>query len=180
MGEFPAGEEKLSIIIRTEREADFSAVDSLIAAAFAGKPYSSGTESLIAEALRASGDLSLSLVAERQGEVVGQVMFSPVTINEAPSSWHCLGPVAVSPRCQQEGIGSRLIEDGLARLRTMGSRGCVLVGDPGYYARFGFRPASALVARDAPTEYFQVLPFKTDVPVGTLDFHPAFGVSLGD
>ncbi|MEZ2128859.1 MULTISPECIES: GNAT family N-acetyltransferase [unclassified Sinorhizobium] len=170
----------MSIIIRTEQKADFTAVDRLIGAAFAGKPYSSGTEGLIAQALRASGDLTLSLIAERQGEIVGQIMFSPVIINEAPSSWHCLGPVAVSPQCQKEGIGSRLIEEGLARLRATGSHGCVLVGDPGYYSRFGFRPVLALSARDVPAEYFQVLPFETDVPVGTLDFHPAFETSSAD
>lgn len=164
------------MLIRNEVAGDVAAVDALIAAAFAGKPYSDGSEAAVMAALRAAGAAVIALVAEQAGAVVGQVAFSPVTVDGRPSAWHCLGPVAVRPDVQRAGIGSTLIGAGLRRLEGIGSAGCVLLGDPAYYRRFGFRTGTGLTAPGYPPEYFMVLPFLAGTPAGAVGFHPAFGV----
>ncbi|MFN8663891.1 MAG: N-acetyltransferase [Thermomicrobiales bacterium] len=126
------------MIIRPESPADATAIHALTAAAFAGKPYSDGTEPYVIDALRADGALAISLVAEEQGEVVGHVAFSLVSIADEPGTWYGLGPVSVAPSRQRQGIGTALIETGLAQVRDLGAEGCVLLGDPAYYRRFGF------------------------------------------
>lgn len=161
--------------IRSETSADVAAVHAVIATAFQGKPYSDGSEPAVMEALRAAGAAVVALVAEEAGEVVGQVAFSPVTIDGRASAWHCLGPIAVRPDRQGAGIGNALIVSGLERLRELGSAGCVLLGDPGYYRRFGFRAGTGLRAPGYPAEYFMALPFGPDAPAGIVAFHPAFG-----
>ncbi|HEY9567641.1 MAG TPA: N-acetyltransferase [Thalassobaculum sp.] len=163
------------MIIRDEIPADADAVRAVITAAFAGKPYSDGSEPAVMDRLRAAGAATVALVAEQAGEVVGQVAFSPVTVDGRQSVWHCLGPVAVRPDLQGSGIGSALIIAGLDRLRHLGSVGCVLLGDPGYYRRFGFRTGTAMTAPGYPAEYFMVLPFGAETPAACVGFHPAFG-----
>ncbi|WP_442504009.1 GNAT family N-acetyltransferase [Marinivivus vitaminiproducens] len=154
-----------------------SAVEGLIREAFAGKPYSGGNEADIMAGLRRAGAATVALVAEDgEGALVGQIVFSPVTIEGRPSDWHALGPVAVKPERQGQGIGAALIEAGLARLARLGSAGCVLLGDPGYYRRFGFRRMERLRVDDLPAEYLMARPADGVEPSGTLAFHPAFGV----
>lgn len=70
---------------------------------------------------------------------VGHIAFSPVTISDGSLHWHGLGPASVLPAHQKRGIGKSLVAKGLPLLEAMGSKGCALVGDPGYYQRFGFR-----------------------------------------
>ena len=142
--------------------------------AFKVHPYSQQTEQFIIRALRDANALTLSLVAEEDGRVVGHVAFSPVTIAGRHCDWYGLGPVSVLPKCQRQGIGKALIEAGLHRLRTCGAEGCVLVGDPGYYERFGFRNIPDLVLEGVPQEVFLALPFGEDVTRGTVVFHEGF------
>jgi putative acetyltransferase len=163
------------MIIRDEIPADHAAITALIDEAFRGRPYSEGTEAAIVTRLRDAGALTLSLVAEDEGQIVGQVAFSPVTIGEGLLGWHGLGPVAVTVKRQRQGIGSRLIREGLERLRSIGSQGCVLAGDPHYYVRFGFRNHPQLVYPGLPSEYFMALSLGGPVPEGAVRFHPAFG-----
>ena len=132
------------MIIRDERPEDVDAIRNLTARAFAGMPYSDGTESAIVDRLREAGTLTLSLVAAMDGAVVGHVAFSPVAISDGSKDWFGLGPISVEPQHQREGIGSALVDAGLSRLKALGARGCVLVGDPGYYGRFGFSTGPAL------------------------------------
>jgi len=159
--------------VRDEGPADFAAIGALIERAFAGKPYASGTEAAIVVALREAGAVTVGLVTEADGRVVGQVTFSPVTIDGMPSRWHALGPVAVEPGRQGQGIGGALIEAGLGRLRAMGSAGCVLTGS-GYDRRFGFRNSTRMRVEGYPAGDFFVLPFG-DEAEGAVAFHPAFG-----
>jgi putative acetyltransferase len=93
--------------------------------------------------LRDNGHCLLSLVAEDESEIVGHIMFSPMTIEGDGASWSavCLAPVAVAPARQKEGIGGLLIQAGLGELREAGHGVVVLLGHPTYYPRFGFRPA---------------------------------------
>ncbi|WP_137387774.1 GNAT family N-acetyltransferase [Rhodoligotrophos defluvii] len=165
------------MIIRDQRNADGAAVHDVVTAAFRGQPYSSGHEPFIADALWRGGGAVLALVAEEDEQIIGQIAFSPVTIDNRESDWHCLGPVAVRPDRQRLGIGRSLIETGLARLREIGSGGCVLVGSPGYYQRFGFRAAPQLHAPEVPADYLLALSFGPVMPRGLVSFHAAFSAT---
>ena len=107
------------MIIRTERPLDADAIGSLTSAAFKGMVHSSGTEAAIVDALRREGALALSLVAEKDGLLVGHVAFSPVTIDGKAGGWFGLGPVSVLPAQQRSGTGSALIREGLERLKKL-------------------------------------------------------------
>lgn len=165
------------MIIRPESSDDFPAIRRILIAAFADHPYSHQTEHLIVEALRASNALTVGLVAEVDGNVVGQIAFSPVKINDADCSWLGLGPVAVLPSLQKRGIGKALVEEGLKTIRGLGAQGCVLVGDPAYYERFGFRHDAALTMEGVPAQYVLCLPFAQQVPQGRVSLDPAFFVT---
>lgn len=143
------------MLIRDETPADHAAIDHITARAFAPMPFSNQTEPVIIQALRASGDLTLSLVAEDGGKLLGQITFSPVKIGGAHDGWFGLGPVAVEPERQGQGIGSTLIRAGLERLIAQGAKGCVLVGNPDYYGRFGFENHCGLGYGDLDTAYVQ-------------------------
>jgi putative acetyltransferase len=164
----------LDPIIRHETPADVDAIAEVTAAAFATLAVSQHTEQYVIRALREAGVLVLSLVAELDGRVVGHVAFSPVAIGDGTRGWYGLGPVSVLPEHQRRGIGRALIERGLALLRERGGQGCALVGDPGYYLRFGFRSVPGLVHEGVPPEAFLVLPFTERVPQGTVVFHEGF------
>lgn len=164
-------------MIRPETPADAAAIAALTTAAFQNAPHTSGTEAFIVNALRRAGAMSVSLVAEQGGELVGHVATSPVAIADGTSGWHGLGPISVLPVCQGQGIGSALMRAALQALREQGAAGIMLVGDPGYYRRFGFRNQPQLVYPDIPPEYFLVLPFTDALPRGTVSFHEAFGAT---
>lgn len=165
----------IDALIRPERPGDHAAIGELITAAFAGKPYAEGDEAELLVALRREGALTLSLVAELGGEVVGQAAFSPAFAAGTASRWFALGPVAVLPAHQGRGIGSRLVRAGLETLSAGGADGCILVGDPAYYARFGFRVRPENAPAGQPREYFQVKELGGAAPAGPIRFHPAFG-----
>jgi len=166
------------VTIRDERPDDAPILATLITAAFAGHPHSAGTEAAILDALRRSGALALSLVAARDDEAVGHVAFSPVLLNGEAGDWMALGPLAVRPNSQQQGIGSALVEAGLARIAAMGAAGCFLIGEPDYYRRFGFIVADHVRYGDMPPGYLQYHAFAEPPPAGTITFDPAFSVAL--
>lgn len=165
------------IEIRPERPEDADAIRAVTQAAFAGASHSSGTEAAIVDALRAAGALTVSLVALQNGAVAGHVAFSPVTIDGKAGAWFGLGPVSVRPDRQRAGVGRALIGQGLDRLKRMGAEGCVVLGDPGYYGRFGFQSDRALRYADVPPEYFQRLVFAGPAPRGEVAYHPGFAAS---
>jgi predicted N-acetyltransferase YhbS len=162
------------VVIRAEQPADAGAIGRITAAAFAGTSYGHNGEAGIVEALRTDGALTVSLVAVLEGELVGHVAFSPVRISGV-EGWYGLGPVSVEPSHQRQGIGQALIRAGLERLTELDATGCVLLGDPGYYRRFGFESDPELYYADAPAPYFQRLVLKGSAPRGEAVFHPAFG-----
>ena len=133
------------VTIRRELAADAGAIRRVHEAAFP-----TAQEGRLVDALRAAGQLSVSLVAERAGDVVGHIAFSPVSLAERPSEKGGIGlaPVAVQPGFQRQGIGGRLIRDGLAACKQAGYRFVVVLGAPAYYGRFGFAPASRWGLRD--------------------------------
>lgn len=168
------------MLIRPETPADFESIIQVTREAFAGAAHTCGREYLLPDALRAAQALTLSLVAESSGSVVGHVAFSPVTFDGEDYGWHGAGPLSVLPAWQRRGVGTALITDGLKRLRMLGSLGCVLVGSPDYYTRFGFRPDPHLTYPDVPPEYFMALslndtqtPSRSSAPQ-VVAYHPAF------
>jgi putative acetyltransferase len=163
-----------SMIVRAETLADLPAIRSVVTAAFQDAPHSGGNEAAIVDALRQAGALAVSLVADEGGAVVGHVAFSPVAIDGQDIGWYGLGPVAVVPGKQRRGIGEALIRAGLARIEQRGARGCVVLGDPAYYGRFGFRSDPDLRFADVPEKYFQRLVVDGEPPKGVVDYHPAF------
>jgi putative acetyltransferase len=162
--------------IRPEAEADYASIRKVHMDAFAVHPYSKQTEHSIVEALRAAKMLSVSLVAEVEGNVVGHVAFSPAWIEAQDRGWFILGPVGVLPDFQRKSIGEGLIKAGLEVLHQQGAQGCVLVGEPAYYSRFGFRQVPELVLEGIPKEYFLALPMTDRTPPGRVTYHPAFSV----
>jgi putative acetyltransferase len=164
----------LEIVLESASDAD--AIRSITKAAFADEPHSNQTEPAIIDALREANAIRLSLVARLEGRVVGNVVFSDVAIG-AEDGWVGLGPVSVEPGLQRGGIGSALIQSGLEAMRQEGAKGCVLVGDPAYYHRFGFKPVPGLIYEGVPDEYVLALPFDTSEPTGTITYHAAFNAS---
>lgn len=164
-----------SLFVRDERPADADAIHEVIRQAFLVAEHRSGTEQDIVRALRAAGALALGLVVEHGGQLVGHVALSAVRIDGRGQGWFGLGPVAVLPALQGRGVGSQLVRAALDRLRGQGARGCVLLGEPAYYGRFGFRATPGLVLAGVPPEYFLALPFGDDVPKGEVTYHQAFG-----
>ena len=162
------------MIVRPETDRDVDGIREVNVVAFEGHPYSQQTEHLIVEALRAADALEVSLVAESDGEVVGHIAFSAAAIGGSSTGWFLLGPVAVQPARQGEGIGRALVEAGLAALRSRGAGGCVLVGDPAFYGRFGFRPCPGVAWHGVPDENVLCLLLSGDMPTGEVAYHPAF------
>ncbi|TFH88473.1 N-acetyltransferase [Billgrantia azerbaijanica] len=164
--------------LRPEAPDDAEAIEAVTVAAFGEAPHTSHTEQHIVRALRAAGALSVSLVAECDGELVGHVAASPVTLLDGTPGWFGLGPVSVLPAWQGRGIGSALVRACLGRLRERGARGCVLVGEPGYYQRFGFRSLPGLILPGVPPEYFMALCWTNERPRARVAFHPAFEATV--
>ncbi|MFC4298680.1 GNAT family N-acetyltransferase [Castellaniella hirudinis] len=167
--------------LRHETSADIAAIEAITTAAFANAPHTSHTEQFIVQALRAAGELTLSIVAEEHGQVVGHVALSLVTITDAhgrkAEGWHGLGPISVLPNRQGQGIGSRLMAQTLSELRAMGAAGCVLLGDPAYYARFGFQAYAGLQLPGVPPGYFMALALHKPVPGGIAQYSDAFNAT---
>ncbi|HUT29992.1 MAG TPA: N-acetyltransferase [Sedimentisphaerales bacterium] len=163
--------------IRDEKPSDIEVITEITIVAFADCQYGNHSEQFIIHALRDAGALTVSLVAEIDGRIVGHIAFSPVTISGLNCQWYGMGPVSVRPDCQRQGIGKSLIEQGLTRLKKSGARGCVLVGDPGYYERFGFRNLPELILEGVPPKYFLGLPFGEDRPQGIVVFHEGFSAA---
>jgi putative acetyltransferase len=164
----------LHVQIREESEKDIDAISEVTAAAFKCLEVSRHTEQFIIGALRDAGALTLSLVAELEGKVVGHVAFSPVTISDGTPDWYALGPISVLPEHQRRGIGKALIWEGLARLKALGAKGCCLVGHPLYYRKFGFINPSGLSCEGVRPEVFFALAFSGNYPQGEVAYHPAF------
>ncbi len=162
------------MLIRKETTGDAERISEITLAAFQDVAVSNQTEHFIVKALRESGALAVSLVAEEDGVIVGHVAFSPVEIADGTQNWYGLGPVSVLPEHQRKGIGKALIHAGLTELKMRGGRGCVLVGDPAYYGRFGFKNYPGLIFEGVPAEFFMALPFYDSIPEGKVVFDEGF------
>ena len=128
-----------NLLIRNEKSEDYRAISEVTIAAFEKMEISNHTEQFIIEALRSAKALSVSLVAEVEGCIVGHIAFSPVIMSDGTKKWYGSGPVSVHPDFQRKGIGKALIREGLSHLKDLKAKGCCLVGHPQYYRQFGLR-----------------------------------------
>jgi putative acetyltransferase len=166
--------------IRPEQPDDASAIHTVITAAFKDAPRSHHTEAAIVDDLRDAGALTLSLVAVEGETLVGHIAFSAVTINGETCAWYGLGPLSVQPDRQRQGIGQSLVRTGLDRLRGIDAQGCVVLGDPDFYGRFGFVSDPNLRYPNGESEYFQRLAFNGAEPTGEVSYHAAFYTTRTD
>ncbi|WP_425252116.1 GNAT family N-acetyltransferase [Janthinobacterium sp. NFX145] len=164
----------MTIKINKERAEHINAITLLTEAAFQHEEHSSHTEQFIVNSLRDSGQLTVSLVAIDGESVVGHVAVSPVAISSGDTEWYGLGPISVSPERQGQGIGSQMMKAALEEIQRLGAAGCVVLGNPAYYGRFGFKAHPGLILPGVPQEYFQAISFGNKVPCGDVKFHEAF------
>ena len=127
--------------IRLEKPEDIEGIRHVTHEAFDHR----AAEVKLVDLLRERCELTLSLVVEENGEIVGHVAFSPMNIDSAPASFKALGlgPLSVLPAHQRKGIGSALMREGLAQCAALDHDAVLLLGHIAYYPRFGFQPASA-------------------------------------
>jgi putative acetyltransferase len=165
------------MIIREERQDDAECIRAVNFAAF-----ETNTEADLVDALRRQVRPLVSLVAEDDANVIGHILFSPVTLaNEPGLSLMGLAPMAVVPSRQRQGVGSHLVREGFERCRQLSVAAVVVLGHPEYYPRFGFIPAVRLSLRseyDVPEGVFMVCELR-DAALsgvsGTIRYHPVFG-----
>lgn len=162
--------------IRDERREDAESVRAVNLAAF-----ETAVEADLVDALRDQAAPIVSLVAEDAGTIVAHILFSPVTLMTGPRlPMMGLAPMAVVPDRQRQGIGSRLVLEGLERCRRSGVAAVVVVGHAAYYPRFGFVPGSRFgigCEYDVPDDVFLICELHQDALrglSGTVRYHPAF------
>ena len=165
----------MQVEIRGEVSSDFETIRSVTEQAFRNVSYASGDEQDIIERLRASGALSVSLVAAVGREIIGHIALSPSSSTDNSQEWLALGPVSVLPEYQRKGVGSALIQRALAEIKDQGVTGCILIGDPAYYRRFGFELAPKFSPKPEYASVFMINKFSDEDPGGALSFHQAFG-----
>jgi putative acetyltransferase len=166
------------IVIRAETTQDHSSVRSVNQLAFGRQ-----NEADLVDALREKARPCISLVAIVDDEVVGHIFFSPVSIESGDDSFTAMGlaPMAVLPAHQNQGIGSRLVREGLRESQRLGYDIVVVLGHPNYYPHFGFMPAGLKGLRseyDAADEVFMVaelIPGALDGRRGLVKYDPEFG-----
>jgi predicted N-acetyltransferase YhbS len=156
---------KMAILIRQEQEKDFGAVYQVVKSAFETMEEASGDEQDLVNRLRKSPSFipKLSLVAECDGQVIGHILFTKMTIGGHPSL--ALAPVAVLPAYQNQGIGGKLIEEGHRIAKELGYSSIVVVGHAAYYPRFGYTRASQWAIQapfEVPDEAFMILELRED------------------
>ncbi len=148
------------MIVRNYDDSDADSVRTLLEAAFP-TPLEAG----LVEQLRSDGDAVIELVAVEDDGIVGHILFSPV---EAPFRALALAPVAASPQRQSQGIGSALIEEGHRRARDAGYDAIFVLGEPEYYARFGYDAALATGFKSPYSgPYFMLLPLRETLPASS-------------
>jgi len=162
-----------AVIIRPEESGDETAIRLLLVNAFGGE-----AEAKLVDDLRSAGDIVLSLVAARGGEIRGHILFSRLLVRNGDETFPAvaLAPLGVHPAHQREGIGTALVEDAHARLAAQGEKLSLVLGEPAYYGRFGYsRERAAGFESVYQGEYLQALAWDDAAPAsGRLDYPPAF------
>ncbi len=163
------------MLIREEKPEDIAGIRSVVSAAFARM-----AEADIVDILRQRAQPFISLVAEHEGQIVGHILFTPVSLSGADTTLMGLAPMAVAPQYQVRGVGTALVLTGFEHLRLQGTTGVVVVGHPGYYPRFGFAPGSSFGLKseyNVPDDVFMACeldPGSLQGVSGLVSYHPAF------
>ncbi|MFD1008922.1 MULTISPECIES: GNAT family N-acetyltransferase [Oceanisphaera] len=160
------------LICRTERPGDGDEIDEVVCTAFDRED-----EADLVWALREQAAISLSQVAEYEGAIIGHLAMSPVFINGEDIGWLALAPISVWPDCQRQGVATAMIQSVLDSANELDWAGVVLLGDPRFYSRFGFKPALELGLEYAASdtgEQLMAMAFKQPAPSGLVTYHPAF------
>lgn len=150
--------------IRVETPTDYPAIADLLLAAF-----EQGDEARLVEKIRLSDRYipELTLVAEKEGIVVGHILFSYIDLVGAETLPVLgLAPLAVHPQYQRQGIGSALVQAGLAKAEEQGEAIAIVLGHPPFYSRFGFEPSVRYGIASpfpVPAEFFMVKFFKPEL-----------------
>ena len=152
--------------VRHERQGDEDAITRVHDRAFGQL-----TESRIVAAVRQAGRAVISLVAVGPSGIVGHVLFTPLAVDSPgpPISALALGPMAVLPEVQRSGVGSRLVAAGLEACALTGCQFVAVIGHPGYYPRFGFRPGETYGLRSefaVPDDVFMIAELTAGVLMG--------------
>lgn len=164
----------MTFSIRKELRSDVQGIHEVTVAAFLDAPHSEHTEQFILEALPESGALSISPLAEDNEAIVGHVALSPVVISDGTENWYGLGPISVLPMRQDQYIGSKLMNTAMQELKKINAKGCLVLGEPDYHQRVGFKPIEALSLLGVPPEYFQALVLEGSLPRGRVTYHASF------
>lgn len=167
----------MEIIIRPEKNEDIPVIHQVNQLAFGRE-----NEAQLVSMLRKENVITLSLVAESNGQIIGHILFSPVTITNADSRWQAvgLGPIAVLPEFQNQGVGAALIRSGMDELKKLGHDVVIVLGHPEYYPRFGFKPSKPFGIQwevDVPEKDFMMAelnPSAQNGRKGIVHYHPAF------
>lgn len=167
----------MDLHIRAEEAGDIDAITTITREAYADNPHSRHSEHLIVNGLRSGRALALSLVAVLDGAVIGHVAFSRVDISDGATGWYCLGPLAVAAAGRGLGAGSQLVREGLAGLQDMGGNGCVVLGPPAFYRRFGFAHNPEIMIQGEAQDRFLALAFAGAQAGGVVNYHPAFNIT---
>ncbi|WP_319568517.1 GNAT family N-acetyltransferase [Cohaesibacter marisflavi] len=160
--------------IRKETAADFDAIMNVTLAAARQHQLGKQNGYFTLNELRKSGLVTLSLVAEVDGTIVGHVAFCPVRVSGGDKGWYALGPVSVLPECLSQGIRKALIAEGLEMLRQMHGKGVALVGDPDYFKPLGFMNAPEMASVKDMADEFLIMSFDNRMPYGRMEFPEGF------
>lgn len=166
----------MTLTIRRESAHDTTAIAELTQQAFLEAPHSSHTEQFIVDALRRDGQLSLSLVAEHDGQLVGHVALSPVTLSDGTPDWYGLGPISVQPDRQGQGIGTQLMRAALAELPTW-AHGVASCWGSWLLPALRFQRAPGACARRRASRIFQALRLGGDWPTAKVSYAPGFAAT---
>ncbi len=165
------------MLIRHEQQQDHASVYQLNC-----KAFETAAEAGLVDALRQQASPCISLVAEQESQIVGHILFSPVTLNtDTELNIMGLAPMAVLPEYQRQGIGSALVRAGLNHCHQLGCVAIVVLGHPEYYPKFGFQPSVNFNIRseyDVPDDVFMLLeliPGGLSKKLGEIKYHQAFG-----
>ncbi len=167
----------MTILIRPETIADFESIQRVNRQAFG-----QAAEAQLVDDLRAGGFVRVSMIAELDGQVVGHILFSQLTITSDVGSTLALSlaPLAVLPNFQRQGIGQSLVAQGLQECQRQGHPAVIVLGDPQYYRRFGFAPElAARLESPYAGEFFMALelvPGALQHLAGRVNYPPPFNV----
>tara|TARA_R110000868_G_scaffold241291_2_gene495853 strand:+ start:1098 stop:1637 length:540 start_codon:yes stop_codon:yes gene_type:complete len=178
----------MNVSIRQEQPSDYGRTEVVVQKAFLNAEHTDGDEFRLVGRLRKAEDFipNLSLVAVREDEIVGHILFTPIFIEVPDKSLAkslALAPVSVHPDFQGNKIGARLINEGHDAARRLGHRSVILLGHPGYYPRFGYKPASMwrikppFEVTDDAFMALELVPGALAGVEGTVKYPPAFGLS---